>query len=156
MFKFSKKVDYSVLLITELVQRGDQITSASSLAEKFGLSADFIANLMKNLSRKGLIRSTRGKNGGYSLIIDPESITLKDVIQAVDGPISLVGCIESDHSLCKCYNVCGSRAKMMDVSRQINRILEDTSLGEIVRANVNLVNSSSASTTGISQGALHE
>ena len=135
MFKFSKKVDYSVLLITELVQRDGQITSASTLAEKFGLSSDFIANLMKNLSRKGLIRSTRGKNGGYSLLVDPEHITLKDLIQAVDGPISLIGCKEGDHSLCKIYNICGSRAKMMDVSRQINRILEDTNLGEIVRAN---------------------
>ena len=156
MFKFSKKVDYSVLLITELVQRGDEITSAGSLAEKFGLSADFIANLMKNLSRKGLVRATRGKKGGYSLIIDPENITLKDVIQAVDGPISITGCIESDHSLCKCYNVCGSRVKMMDVSRQINRILEDTNLGEIVRANIDAINSSTVSNTGISQGVLHE
>ena len=90
MFKFSKKVDYSVLLITELVQRDGQITSASTLADKFGLSSDFIANLMKNLSRKGLIRSTRGKNGGYSLLVAPEHITLKDLIQAVDGPISLL------------------------------------------------------------------
>ena len=45
---------------------------------------------------------------------------------------------------------------MMDVSRQINRILEDTNLGEIVRANIDAINSSTVSNTGISQGVLHE
>lgn len=150
MFRFSKKVDYSVLLITELVQRGDQITSAASLAEKFGLSSDFIANLMKNLSRKGLIRSTRGKNGGYCLMISPEKISLKDLIQAVDGPLTVIGCTEDDHSICKIYHICGSRAKMMDVSRQINQILEETNLGEIVRANLPEINPEELSTASSS------
>lgn len=150
MFKFSKKVDYSVLLITELVRRGDQVTSAANLADKFGLSPDFVANLMKNLSRKGLIRSTRGKNGGYNLVISPDQITLKDLVQAVDGPVAVIGCTDEDHSICKVYHICGSRAKMMDVSRQINQILESTNLGEIVRANTNEINNKDLSTLSVS------
>lgn len=150
MFKFSKKVDYSVLLITELVKRGDQVTSAANLADRFGLSADFIANLMKNLSRKGLIKSTRGKHGGYSIIISPDQITLKDLIQAVDGPVAVIGCTDEDHSICKVYHICGSRAKMMDVSRQINQILESTNLGEIVRANSNETNYKNLSALSLS------
>lgn len=103
MFRFTRKVDYSLLLLSELSLTEGQ--SARSLADRYNLSQSLVANLLKLLVRTGFVQSIRGKSGGYVLARAQESITLADVIGHVDGPYSLVDCLDtSGEKSCECHD----------------------------------------------------
>ncbi|MGH7144463.1 MAG: RrF2 family transcriptional regulator [Planctomycetota bacterium] len=103
MFRFTRKVDYSLLLLSELSLGEGQ--SARCLAERYHLSPSLVANLLKLLVRAGLVQSIRGKSGGYVLARAQESITLADVISRIDGPYSLVDCLDSSgEKSCDCHD----------------------------------------------------
>lgn len=103
MFRFTRKVDYSLLLLSELSLTEGQ--SARTLADRYNLSQSLVANLLKLLVRTGFVQSIRGKSGGYVLARPQESISLADVIGHVDGPYSLVDCLDtSGEKSCDCHD----------------------------------------------------
>ncbi|MEU0373116.1 Rrf2 family transcriptional regulator [Streptomyces sp. NPDC006283] len=67
---------------------------ATRLAELHDVSASYLAKQLQALSRAGLVRSVQGKAGGYVLTRDPASITVLDVVEAVDGPDQAFTCTE--------------------------------------------------------------
>lgn len=67
---------------------------ATRLAELHDVSPSYLAKQLQALSRAGLVRSVQGKAGGYVLTREPESITVLDVVEAVDGPGQAFTCTE--------------------------------------------------------------
>ncbi|WJE02327.1 RrF2 family transcriptional regulator [Streptomyces antimycoticus] len=67
---------------------------ATKLAELHDVSASYLAKQLQALSRAGLVRSVQGKAGGYVLTREPASITVLDVVEAVDGPAAAFTCTE--------------------------------------------------------------
>lgn len=67
---------------------------AARLAELHDVSASYLAKQLQALSRAGLVRSAQGKSGGYVLTREPASITVLDVVEAVDGPEQAFVCTE--------------------------------------------------------------
>ncbi|MCO4781374.1 MAG: Rrf2 family transcriptional regulator [Candidatus Cloacimonetes bacterium] len=129
--RFSKKLDYSILLMSELVHQHGVVAS-STLAEKLNLSNDLVSLLLKNLARHNLLTSTRGKNGGYSLTLPPEKITLKDVTEAVDGPIALTQCASEQKDICSLSSVCSFQSVLVDVSHRVEDLLAEVSLQTLI------------------------
>lgn len=72
----------------------DEPVPATRLAELHDVSASYLAKQLQALSRAGLVRSVQGKAGGYVLTREPASITLLDVVEAVDGPAKAFTCTE--------------------------------------------------------------
>ncbi|QAA32102.1 RrF2 family transcriptional regulator [Clostridium manihotivorum] len=92
--KITQEADYGlrVVLYLSKLENGAKI-NAAVIAEHEGLPLRFLLKLLRKLIAKGIIRSYRGVAGGYSLNKLPEEITLKDVIEAIDGPIYVNRCI---------------------------------------------------------------
>ncbi|MCJ8344272.1 Rrf2 family transcriptional regulator [bacterium] len=132
--RFSKKLDYSILLLSELVCHKSVVPS-STLAIKFNMSNDLVSLLLKNLARHKILNSVRGKNGGYVLSVPPDQITLKDVLEAVDGPIALTQCASRENDLCDFTSVCSSQSALVDVSQQISDLLANISLQSLLTKN---------------------
>jgi len=72
---------------------GDEPVSLKSIAERQGISENYLEQLMANLRKAGLVRSIRGAYGGYLLSREPSKITVGDVLRALEGPIGLVDCV---------------------------------------------------------------
>ena len=72
----------------------DEPVPATRLAELHDVSASYLAKQLQSLSRAGLVRSVQGKAGGYVLTREPDSITVLDVVEAVDGPGPAFTCTE--------------------------------------------------------------
>ncbi|MFC9846401.1 RrF2 family transcriptional regulator [Streptomyces sp. NPDC060223] len=72
----------------------DEPVPATRLAELHDVSASYLAKQLQSLSRAGLVRSVQGKAGGYVLTREPDSITVLDVVEAVDGPAQAFVCTE--------------------------------------------------------------
>ncbi|MBW7876094.1 MAG: Rrf2 family transcriptional regulator [Candidatus Cloacimonetes bacterium] len=132
MVRLSKKMDYSLLLVSEMVRQEPEVVSAAMLADKYKLSLEMVAALLKNLCRKGILESVRGKNGGYRLASDPWELSLRSLIVAVDGPFYLTDCTQDSGGDCHYHALCSISGRMKGVSNRINQILEETSLGYIL------------------------
>jgi Rrf2 family protein len=83
------KVDYAMRALLELAEHGEAVT-AETLAEAQNLPTKFLASILADLRRSGLVSSRRGLDGGYRLSRPAAEITVADVMRAIDGPLAEV------------------------------------------------------------------
>jgi Rrf2 family protein len=86
--RITAKVDYAVRAATELAASPPGPVKGEALAERQGIPAKFLENILADLRRAGLVASQRGAEGGYRLAMPPERISIADVIRAVEGPLA--------------------------------------------------------------------
>ena len=99
-----------------------------------GVAVPTVSKLLKSLGRSGLVTSTRGANGGYRLARDPRDISAADIIDALEGPVSITECSASD-SQCEHEGVCSVGGAWQQVNVAIRRALDDVSLSDLLRSN---------------------
>ena len=95
MLRLSKKADYALIAMNHLAQRqGGAVASASArdIAERYDIPIELMAKVLQRLVRTGLLVSTQGTRGGYTLGRSSGSISVADVIQAIDGPFTITAC----------------------------------------------------------------
>ena len=92
--KITQEADYGlrVVLYLSKLEYGEKKDSGT-MSENNGIPLRFLLKLLRKLIDSGIIKSYRGVNGGYALNKLPEKITLKDVVEAIDGPISVNRCL---------------------------------------------------------------
>ena len=101
MLELGTKGRYATRLVVYLALHGDRpIVKRSELAEAEGISLDYVEQLMLKLKAHGFVRSHRGAKGGYSIACDPEKTSVADVLEAMEGSISFVPCLENECSNC--------------------------------------------------------
>ncbi len=87
---------------------------------------------MRRLVKKGLVRSTVGPDGGYTLRKSPNEINLRDVYEAIEGEIRMVDCMDSD-SICILYESCPQLPVWDKIQLSMIKILEDTTLEDMLK-----------------------
>ena len=88
----SRKTDYALRILSMLVEEGDELLSVRIAAERVGVPYSFARSIQHGLSHAGIIESVRGVRGGMRLKVDPEEISVYDVIVAVQGPLCINDC----------------------------------------------------------------
>lgn len=89
----TREADYAVRCVAEVARVGR--TSAAQVARSQGISPTFLGKIVQSLARAGILATRRGVGGGIALAGPPESFTLLQVIEAVEGPLSIVECLRS-------------------------------------------------------------
>tara|TARA_Y100001970_G_scaffold294006_1_gene445738 strand:+ start:5010 stop:5462 length:453 start_codon:yes stop_codon:yes gene_type:complete len=131
MLRLSKKTDYAIILLTHL--GGAKIpVSAQEVANVYSLPYPMVANILKKLVRSGLIASSRGQKGGYSLAKSSEKIKLSEIIEATDRPFKLVEC-SRDECTCKVHLKCPTRMPLLGLHFKIQRFFDETTLFSIIK-----------------------
>ncbi len=143
MIRISRKADYAIFIMTHLARQGcadgSANMSAQELAAHIQLSKAVVANLLKDLARAGLLTSMRGVHGGYSLASSSAEISLLSILEAVEGPFSLVECAhdrpeeEASHDACSCSlsPICPSRGPLQVLHDRIVALMQNLSLAEL-------------------------
>jgi Rrf2 family protein len=110
-FNVPKKVHHALLVVTSLAERhaSGGVVSLTELAESTGASQGYLEEVAGGLRRAGLIAGQRGIGGGYRLAVEPTSITVADVVEAVEGKLSLVDCL-ADATDCGLSGACTNRS----------------------------------------------
>ena len=90
----SRKTDYSLRMLSELVKSDGGIVSVRTAAEKNGIPYSFARSIQHDLVRAGIVESMRGSHGGMRLAVDPKKVTIKTIIEAVQGPVYVATCSE--------------------------------------------------------------
>src|SRR5262245_38118860 len=98
MLKLSRRLDYAILALSRLAARfGQESISARHLAEETRVPPAILANILKDLTRAGMVRSSRGTHGGYELVVAPAELSVGRVVQSLEGPMRLVDCVSLSH-----------------------------------------------------------
>ena len=88
----SRKTDYALRMIADLVRHPGSVVSVRSAAEETGVPYSFARSIQPELGRAGIIESLRGSHGGMKLAVDPHEATLLQVIEALQGPVNIAVC----------------------------------------------------------------
>lgn len=135
MLKVSQKAEYALRAMIELaVQRdraGDSLVSARSIAEAQQIPLRFLEQQLGALHKAGLVESFRGAGGGCRLARDPASIRMADVIDAVEGPLYPMTCLDEHDHTCWQTGQCGLQELWGEVLLAIRQVLEKTTLAEL-------------------------
>jgi len=92
--KFSKKSEYGLRALIELTANyGNEPLRRQQIAERQHIPIVFLEQILLALKHAGLLASTRGASGGYTLIKPPSQVTLGQVIRILDGPLAPIGCV---------------------------------------------------------------
>ena len=109
--RLSRKSDYALRAVRHLsgLPKG-QLGSINSIAEAEVVPREFLAKILKDLTRSGLLVSFQGVKGGYTLAREPREVSFLNVIEAIDGPLHLNLCTEPDGCRCDQYETCDLRS----------------------------------------------
>ncbi len=108
--------------------------SAKDIAEAYHIPPQLLAKILQRLAKVGLVRSTAGMNGGYALQRDAFSITVFEVILAVDGPMFLTAC-SSGPRVCDLHDSCTIKEPMARVNDSITELLKGIRIGDLMDSN---------------------
>ena len=133
MLRISRLTDYGTVLLAHLATHQATVCSAADVAEATGIAPPTVSKLLKLLARAGLVSSTRGANGGYRLALAPQNITAADVIDALEGPVSITECSSSAGD-CEHEGVCSVGGAWQRINVAIRRALQDVTLNDLVCA----------------------
>ena len=109
MLRLSKKADYALMALKHLATRTDlESASAREIAEAYDIPVELMAKVLQRLARRGLLSSHQGTRGGYRLAKAPSAISVADIIQAIDGPLTVTAC-STEAENCGQYSKCSVR-----------------------------------------------
>ncbi len=129
MLKLSKKIDYGLMVLTRMCTEPAP-ASAREIAAKYQLPQPMVANILKTLTSAGILNSTRGVQGGYELARPPVEITLAHIVEALEGPFSLVDCVAGGDS-CKFTLICPTHDPIQVVHQKFQSFMNRLNLAEI-------------------------
>jgi Rrf2 family protein len=131
MLRLSKKADYALIAMKHLAIRPDAASaSAREIAEQYDIPIELMAKVLQRLARRGLVTSHQGTRGGYRLARPSAIISVADIIQAIDGPLTVTAC-STEAENCDQYSKCSVRDPLWRIRERIVSALDTCSLQEI-------------------------
>ena len=138
--RITQEADYALRIVLNLSKRGyGQKVEAKVLAEEEGVPLRFLLKLLRKLKASNIVESYRGVNGGYALIMQPEDVTLRTVIESIDGEVLLNKCM-GDESLCNVGNTstCRIHKAFKDIQTVLLEELDKYDFKKLIDTDVKL------------------
>ncbi len=131
--KLSTKGRYAVMAMADLAVNGSgEPVNLAAIAARQNISIDYLEQLFLKLRRSGLVESTRGPGGGYTLAKDSEEIRISDIVRAVDEPLVVTRCQGDAIEGCVAGRQCLTHDLWSALGRQIQGFLSAITLGDVV------------------------
>jgi|GEM_PF-136035 len=150
MLSLTKKTEYSLIALFYMLERralvptiggGGTPISAREISDKYSLPLPLLMNILKQLTVTEVLISTRGAKGGYYVNVDPAKFSLAELIEALEGPISLTDCsclgtgklpdAEDAGVRCRVYPSCPVRGRLVLVQQHMNKLLSTITLADL-------------------------
>ena len=132
MLRLNRMTDYAIVVLGALAHRQGELLATAQLAELTGLAQPTVAKVAKLLQSSDLLTTKRGANGGYQLADEPADISLVRIIEAVEGPIAVNGCVDGAQDPCIVTNTCFMSNHWNKVNTTLRDALADVSLADLI------------------------
>jgi Rrf2 family protein len=131
--QFTKAEEYGILGIQYLAEQDKGvITPLSEISEAKDIPEKFLAKIFQSLTRSGIIRSHRGVRGGFTLAQDPTKVTVKEILEAIQGPYHLMKCI-TDYGICDKGEFCALRELLIMAENRLVSTFEEYTLADLCK-----------------------
>ncbi|MDD5654992.1 MAG: Rrf2 family transcriptional regulator [Candidatus Omnitrophota bacterium] len=131
--KISTKGRYGMRAMLDLaVNYAQSPILLKDVARRQDISLKYLDRICSSLKAAGLLKSSRGSKGGFTLSRPPDEITLKEIVEVLEGPLVLVGCT-SDKHYCKRVNTCVTRDIWYELSRAMESVLGSKTLEDLAK-----------------------
>ncbi len=131
--RISSRCEYGLRAMVYLAARGDgHPVPLPEIAAEEGIPAPFLERILARLREGGLVKATRGVTGGYQLARESAGIAVGDIVTALEGPLSLVGCVP-DEEACARAESCASRVVWRRLDKAISGALNGITLEDLTR-----------------------
>lgn len=123
MNNITRESDYAIRIVAEMARKPRIVKDAALISENTGVTLRFALKILQKLLAAGIVKSYRGAHGGYLLTREPEEITLRQVMEAIDGEFTLSRCHDSSREgTCTSPDACICRfrhefARISDIVR---------------------------------------
>ena len=133
--QISTKGRYGLRAILDLaLNSNDKPVNLSAIASRQQLSEGYLEQLMASMKKAGIVISTRGAQGGYSLSRDASLIKIGEVFRALEGPLAIVSCVsEGQASQCRRRDFCGSAFIWAEIQDAISQVLDKYTIADLLR-----------------------
>jgi len=130
MLRLSKFADYGTQVMAYMAKDG-AVHSASEVSAGLGIAIPTVSKILKMLVRENLVASSLGAKGGYMLARHPSEISIAEIINAMDGPISITECSGTTTS-CERESTCSTRSNWQGINHIIHDALNKVNLAQMI------------------------
>lgn len=132
MIRISTRGRYALRAMVDLALHDDGPVARQDIAERQAISADYVAQLFRQLGAAGLVEGVKGPGGGYILARDADEIHAGDIVEVVEGPIALVYCVDpQDESSCNRVDRCVTHLLWKRLSAVMKEFLDSITLQDL-------------------------
>jgi Rrf2 family protein len=131
--QITKAEAYGIFGVLHLAEQDrDRIVPLSEIAEAQDVPEKFLAKIFQNLTKTGIVRSHRGVKGGFTLNRKPEGLTVKDVVESIQGPYHLVRCLP-DKECCEKSEDCAIRVVMDKAEKKLLEVFQSYTIADMIK-----------------------
>lgn len=129
----TSKGRYALRVMLDLAQhREEGYISLKTIADRQGYSMKYLEMIVGSLKREGLVTSTRGKEGGYRLVRDPEDYTIGEILRCIEDNLAPVACIKAGDICCEHAGECMTVPMWKELDDITNAYLDGVSLQDLL------------------------
>ena len=133
MIRISKKVEYALIALRYIANSENRLVTSNEISQKLELSRELTAKILQNLKGRGILVSNQGVRGGYQLNVEPDKISLLDVIEIIDGKIALVECLDEKKDIeCELFKDCKIRGKIKKLQKEFTKLLKSKKISDFI------------------------
>lgn len=133
MIRLSRLTDYAIVIVAELARTPGQLQAAAGLSDRTKIPEPTVAKVLKIMARAGVLDSARGVNGGYLIARALADISIGEVIEAMNGPMSLTACVEDSVEDCGVASTCLLRGRWDPVNEAVRHAFSSVKLSDMIR-----------------------
>ena len=143
MLKITRLADYAVVIICSFRGTGNSIISAKEISKKTSINKATVNKILSILVRKKILIASRGVNGGYKTVKQLDKISIKELIEAIEGPVALTNCMDNNAGDCNLFDQCVTKNTWGIVNYVIKDALEGIKILDIPNASTDIINTTS-------------
>ena len=148
MLKLSKKVDYGLIALMHLARNGESSSwSAREISKAYDIPGGLLAKVLQKLGRADLVSSQHGTKGGYTLSRPAESIRALEVVEAIEGRVSLAQCFSADGE-CLQFEKCNLKSPLQQLNDIVIRMLSRVTIAQLAQEEFNTLETVASEASG--------
>lgn len=128
----TKNIYYAIRSLLYITQKPDAVISASELANELNMHRAFLRRILQILSKHKILKSLKGKGGGFVLNIRPSKLRIIDIMEIFKGKVDIMSCL-LEKNICPYPNDCVLMTKMKDIERKLYKALETITITTLLK-----------------------
>lgn len=135
MFKINRKLEYALVSLRYMSAKAPgQLTSAKEICDMYHTPFDPTSRVLQIMAQHGILRAEQGAHGGYQILKDLSKVTLFDLNEMIEGPMTIVNCFHDDYSHCEMTSSCNVISPMLNLSEKISGLFKTISVLELLQS----------------------